>query len=151
MDHAVLMNVDALVPATVKLRFTQTLLVNKVLLKDTLCLLNPLAPQPPVGQQPSMLTAAGTNASMVSNTAWFTTACSLLTILLASFARPAHLGAMSAAEADVFLQSGDAEKDKLRASLGSAILAERPNVKVSGQYAMVTYISVLSKHYACCK
>ena len=28
------------------------------------------------------------------------------------------------------LQSGDAEKDKLRASLGSAILAERPNVKV---------------------
>ena len=29
-----------------------------------------------------------------------------------------------------FLQSGDAEKDKLRASLGSAILAERPNVKV---------------------
>ncbi len=29
------------------------------------------------------------------------------------------------------VQSGDAEKDKLRASLGSAILAERPNVKVS--------------------
>lgn len=28
------------------------------------------------------------------------------------------------------LQTGDAEKDKLRASLGSAILAERPNVKV---------------------
>ena len=28
------------------------------------------------------------------------------------------------------LQSGDSEKDKLRASLGSAILAERPNVKV---------------------
>lgn len=30
-------------------------------------------------------------------------------------------------------QSGDTEKDKLRASLGSAILAERPNVKVSLQ------------------
>ena len=29
------------------------------------------------------------------------------------------------------VQSGDAEKDKLRASLGSAILAERPNVKVT--------------------
>ena len=51
---------------------------------------------------------------------------------------------MSAAEADVFLQSGDAEKDKLRASLGSAILAERPNVKVSASYAMFT--SVLSAH-----
>lgn len=33
------------------------------------------------------------------------------------------------------VQSGDAEKDKLRASLGSAILAERPNVKVSVQAA----------------
>ena len=56
---------------------------------------------------------------------------------------------MSAAEADVFLQSGDAEKDKLRASLGSAILAERPNVKVSASYAMFT--SVLSAHNACSK
>ncbi len=58
---------------------------------------------------------------------------------------------MSASEADVFLQSGDAEKDKLRASLGSAILAERPNVKVSASYVMVVYISVPSKHYACSK
>ena len=33
------------------------------------------------------------------------------------------------------VQSGDTEKDKLRASLGSAILAERPNVKVSLQAA----------------
>jgi len=74
-----------------------------------------------------------------------------LTNLLAFFAWPAHLCAMSAAEADVFLQSGDAEKDKLRASLGSAILAERPNVKVSAPYAMVVYIRVLSTHYACFK
>lgn len=36
---------------------------------------------------------------------------------------------------DAFPQSGDAEKDKLRASLGSAILAERPNVKVSTFFA----------------
>ena len=58
---------------------------------------------------------------------------------------------MSAAEAGVFLQSGDAEKDKLRASLGSAILAERPNVKVSAPYAMLVYTKVLSTHYACSK
>lgn len=70
---------------------------------------------------------------------------------LAFSAWPAHLRAISAAEADVFLQSGDAEKDKLRASLGSAILAERPNVKVSASYAMVMYISVLSMQYACSK
>ena len=58
---------------------------------------------------------------------------------------------MSAAEADVFLQSGDAEKDKLRASLGSAILAERPNVKVSASYPMLVNTKVISTHYACSK
>ena len=33
----------------------------------------------------------------------------------------------------MLLQGNDAEKEKLRASLGSAILAERPNVKASTQ------------------
>ena len=67
------------------------------------------------------------------------------------FVWPTQLCATSAAEAGVFLQSGDAEKDKLRASLGSAILAERPNVKVSAQYAMLVYTKVLSAHYVCSK
>lgn len=34
----------------------------------------------------------------------------------------------------MLLQGNDAEKEKLRASLGSAILAERPNVKASTEY-----------------
>lgn len=43
------------------------------------------------------------------------------------------------------VQSGDAEKDKLRASLGSAILAERPNVKVSMQATMATTTACTSQ------
>lgn len=42
------------------------------------------------------------------------------------------------------MQSGDAEKDKLRASLGSAILAERPNVKVGTQ---ATIAACSSQHW----
>ena len=47
------------------------------------------------------------------------------------------------------VQSGDAEKDKLRASLGSAILAERPNVKVGAQAVIVACSSQHCSNGAC--